>query len=189
MITGIFCGVQIAKTKERTGRKHAMYSTCRGSSAQGSVLKERRQESVRGQYMVTHDLRSIETQNPCDMICKRMCGFDSLIYTTSESKQDTAFLFDEDFSHPKQHLPLSFFSFLPFSCASCVFPAGSPSRMMTLMHEKRTVLLLLANLLLYDTTYHYFHSCFQMRYLPVCVLKLCIINNYQLQYLDVVYSF
>lgn len=49
---------------------------------------------------------------------------------------------------------------------------------MTLMHEKRTVLLLLVHLLSCDTTCRYFHSCFQMKYLPVCMLKLCIINNY-----------
>lgn len=31
-----------------------------GAQVKGGVLKERRQESVRGQYMVTHDLRGIE---------------------------------------------------------------------------------------------------------------------------------
>lgn len=39
-----------------------------------AALKKRRQESVRGQYMVTHDLRGTERWNSCDMIFQRMCG-------------------------------------------------------------------------------------------------------------------
>lgn len=74
-------------------------------------------------------------------------------------------------------IKLLFLSFPPFSCA-LVFPAGSPSRMTNLAHEKRTVLLLLVDLSSYDSTYHYFNSCFKLKCLPVCVLKLYIINNY-----------
>lgn len=163
-----------------------MYSTHRSSSGQGGVLKKG-SRSLSG--VSTWSLMTSGAQRRRILVTRfaRECvGFDSLIYTASESKQETAFLFDEDFSRSDLHLPLNFLSFLPFSCASFLFPTGSPSRMMTLMHKKKTVLLLLVNLLSYDTTCHYFPSCFQMKYLPVYMLKLCIICNYncstQMQY-------